>query len=386
MNITFNNTEEIGINVIHKIITQDYGWIFREKTKRDIGIDAEIETKAEGLIIQVQIKTGAGNFKILKSNPNGLTFYVNNYHYQYWTNLKSPILFIAHIPESKKTYWQVVNSNNLVKANKRWKLFIPYNQELIQACKEEILDSFLEITKPEIIFKPNHDGTAQVTSCTIDMGRPRSTDDEAFSNILQKIQEQANRYFTISQLKQKLYENPNDYKSRIAIALEYIFLTDLNNARIELSSIISHYNNLQIKEKADFSNRASLQWARYYLNSISNSNEVDAYELTKAKSAIHIKLFLLGTNTFLINLSSVKILIGQKELEMKKYTKDEFILPYEQISQTLLNNPMVKFKTSFNFEIGNNGEKPTLEKYSYSISFGIIRKDKYLEEYSTQLM
>ncbi len=68
MNDRFNNTEEIGIYESHRIITQDFGWIFPEKTKRDIGFDAEAETKLDGFIIQIQIKTGLGNFKILKKN------------------------------------------------------------------------------------------------------------------------------------------------------------------------------------------------------------------------------------------------------------------------------------------------------------------------------
>lgn len=118
MSSSFNNTEEIGINATRRILTEEFGWIVREKNKRDVGVDAEAEVRDEGLLIQIQIKTRQSHFSVLKSAKDGLTYYVDEYHFNYWTNLKAPVLFVAHIPESGKTHWQVVSNKTLTKSNK----------------------------------------------------------------------------------------------------------------------------------------------------------------------------------------------------------------------------------------------------------------------------
>lgn len=61
------------------------GWIFREQSICDIGVDALVETPIDEngkvKVFALQIKGGESNFR--KKN-NYLTFYFEDKHYYYW--------------------------------------------------------------------------------------------------------------------------------------------------------------------------------------------------------------------------------------------------------------------------------------------------------------
>ena len=62
----YNRTERSGVIETDRIVTNQFGWIFREQPIVDVGIDALIEQVEDGnptgRFLAVQIKTGAGNF------------------------------------------------------------------------------------------------------------------------------------------------------------------------------------------------------------------------------------------------------------------------------------------------------------------------------------
>ena len=132
----YNNTERLGVIETDRIVTKHLGWIFREQPVVDVGLDGLIEEVIEGnpsgKFMAVQIKSGAGNFHITKSN---LIHYVSHIHYNYWLNLEFPIILIAHIPETEKTYWQLICEDNFRKTKKKWKIEIPKTQEFNQKSK-----------------------------------------------------------------------------------------------------------------------------------------------------------------------------------------------------------------------------------------------------------
>lgn len=149
----YNNTERLGVIETDRIVTKYLGWIFREQPIVDVGIDALVEQAEEGTptgrFFAVQIKTGAGNFHI---SENKLTHYVSHIHYNYWLNLEIPIILIAHIPETEKTYWQLICENNFRKAKKRWKIEIPKKQEFSEKSKNRLTQILSSKNQKNFVF------------------------------------------------------------------------------------------------------------------------------------------------------------------------------------------------------------------------------------------
>ncbi|KAF2327830.1 DUF4365 domain-containing protein [Flavobacterium ginsenosidimutans] len=136
----FDPTERIGVNATERIITKNLGWIFREQSIADVGIDGIIEQvqngEPTGKFIAIQIKSGLGNFY---KTEKGLTYYVSNVHYNYWLNLNIPIILVAHLPNEDETYWQAITTENLKKSKKRWKIEIPLKQKLNEKSESRLV-------------------------------------------------------------------------------------------------------------------------------------------------------------------------------------------------------------------------------------------------------
>jgi hypothetical protein len=148
-----DNIERLGVIETDRIITKDIGWIFREQPIIDVGLDAIIEQSEDGnptgKFLAVQIKTGKGNFHL---SDKKITYYVSNIHYNYWLNLEIPIILIAHLPETEKTYWQQINEQNLRKTKKHWKLEIPTNQELHIKAKKRLTEMLSIKSQKSLVF------------------------------------------------------------------------------------------------------------------------------------------------------------------------------------------------------------------------------------------
>ncbi|PQJ79511.1 DUF4365 domain-containing protein [Polaribacter porphyrae] len=117
-------TERIAVHNCASIFS-DFGWIFREQSIGDFGIDAIVETQSNcspsGKLIALQIKGGNSNFYQTKSS---LIFYFSHSHYLYWKNYSLPVFLILH--DSNNTiYWQLFSKKNIKKTRTRWKLIIP---------------------------------------------------------------------------------------------------------------------------------------------------------------------------------------------------------------------------------------------------------------------
>ncbi len=150
----YDKTERLGVIETDKIVTKNIGWIFREQSIVDIGIDAIIEQSdngnPQGKFLAVQIKTGRGNFLI---SERKLTYYISHIHYNYWLNLNIPIILVAHIPETEKTFWQQINEQTLKKAKKRWKLEIPFNQEFSDKSKKRLTQILSDRSDDNTVFE-----------------------------------------------------------------------------------------------------------------------------------------------------------------------------------------------------------------------------------------
>jgi hypothetical protein len=92
------------------------GWIFREQTIADCGIDAQVEVATEQkptgrlLALQIsllalQIKSGKSFFRKKKGN---LVFHGKRKHLHYSINHSLPVVIVLHNPETNETIWRRV--------------------------------------------------------------------------------------------------------------------------------------------------------------------------------------------------------------------------------------------------------------------------------------
>ncbi|RYY02212.1 MAG: DUF4365 domain-containing protein [Gammaproteobacteria bacterium] len=126
----FNQMERNGVYAVAKAITENLGWIFRELTKPDIGIDAHIEiceyNQTTGKILALQIKSGESYFS--STAEDGVFYRGCVKHLNYWKSYSIPTLVVLHNPKNNHCYWQVVDDQYITKKQKTWTLFIPFYQ------------------------------------------------------------------------------------------------------------------------------------------------------------------------------------------------------------------------------------------------------------------
>ena len=95
----YTPTNDIGVAILSLRIPKDLGWICREITKSDVGVDATIEQVIDGKptakYISVQLKTGEGNIHI---DRNGnFVYYIDKTHYDYWLSSSIPVYWLIAI-------------------------------------------------------------------------------------------------------------------------------------------------------------------------------------------------------------------------------------------------------------------------------------------------
>ena len=126
-----NATDRIGINAVESAFL-GMGWIFREQSVSDYGIDAHAEPKIgerpTGQLIALQVKSGASYFR---ERGEDFVYYGRRRHLDYWRNHCLPVFIILHNPETGLTLWQRVEDHLVEEGKKgRWAIEIPRNNVL----------------------------------------------------------------------------------------------------------------------------------------------------------------------------------------------------------------------------------------------------------------
>lgn len=132
--------ERIGVYecaaAFHKI-----GFMFREQSIGDYGIDAIIETRGDrylsGKLIAVQIKSGDSYFREQKDNC--VIYRGDPRHYDYWLNHSLPVIIVLYSPTTGALIWECVNRKTARRCQDGWKISIPCSQT-ISASKEILYD------------------------------------------------------------------------------------------------------------------------------------------------------------------------------------------------------------------------------------------------------
>lgn len=104
-------TERIGVAKVRLIVNEELGWVFREQSEEDYGIDAQIEIRGQtyltGKLLGVQIKSGDSYFSEI--NGDKVVFRFDAKHYNYWTNLPFYTIVVLYSPSTKICIWQVID-------------------------------------------------------------------------------------------------------------------------------------------------------------------------------------------------------------------------------------------------------------------------------------
>ncbi|CAL74728.1 conserved hypothetical protein [Bradyrhizobium sp. ORS 278] len=133
-------TEREGVNAVSQIFTKELGWIFREQTIVDWGIDAQVETATEdkptGRLLALQIKSGKSFFRKRSEN---YVYYGEERHLRYWRGHSLPVVIILHHPETGLTLWQRVDEGHIrFHRAGRWSIEIPPDHVLNAAAAERL--------------------------------------------------------------------------------------------------------------------------------------------------------------------------------------------------------------------------------------------------------
>lgn len=125
------STDRIGVQTVGLLFGK-HGYIFREQSTVDCGIDAQIElvsgNNASGKLIAVQIKSGSSWFK--EKNDIGYVYRGKREHLEYWLNHSQPVIIVLCDIESNLVYWQAISKHIVEYTPKGWKVTVPYQQQI----------------------------------------------------------------------------------------------------------------------------------------------------------------------------------------------------------------------------------------------------------------
>lgn len=135
-------TGEIGVNMVAKIATDDFGWIFKRNPQEyDFGVDGQFEIVTDngsvtGQIAAVQIKCGQSFFS--EKNKWGYVYRGKNKHFNYLSSYPTIVLIVLCDQSTGECYWAEFNPEKTVGTPKGWKITIPFENKL-SISKDHIL-------------------------------------------------------------------------------------------------------------------------------------------------------------------------------------------------------------------------------------------------------
>ena len=191
------NTDDIGVALLNLCISENLGWICRNTSHSDVGIDATIEQVIDGnptaKFISVQLKTGMGNVYI--DNNNNFTYYIDNTHYEYWLSSSIPVILAICDPNKKIIYWELIKKHNISRTNKQFKITIPQTHQLNKNSLSE-LNTIIDTYQSDFVLP--------------DFDNEDLTDIHYWEELLNNCAETlSNSRITINQLDEK-YKNHNE--------------------------------------------------------------------------------------------------------------------------------------------------------------------------------
>ncbi|QKV80647.1 DUF4365 domain-containing protein [Amycolatopsis sp. Hca4] len=126
-----------GLGVFQRAVSRDLGWIFREQTVVDQGIDGHVEIADEdgrgtGRLVAVQIKSGSSHFRRVKG---GWAFYYDETKRRLWLGHALPVMVVFIDLETDAIYWQRIHPSVERRTGKRYAVTVPDHQALSTATE-----------------------------------------------------------------------------------------------------------------------------------------------------------------------------------------------------------------------------------------------------------
>lgn len=141
-------TERLGVSTLDHFFSE-HGWLFREQTTHDYGIDAHVEIAEKhgptGKLIALQIKSGSSFFK--EETAESYVFRTDSRHVAYWVDHSMPVVLVLYNPETKTAHWSQVNRESAQSTGKQWKIEVPKADMFANA--EQTLKALESLTQPE---------------------------------------------------------------------------------------------------------------------------------------------------------------------------------------------------------------------------------------------
>jgi hypothetical protein len=141
-------TERLGVAALSYFFAER-GWLFREQSTQDYGIDAHAEIvvgqRPTGKLIAFQIKTGASFFQ--ERAGDDFVFRTDDKHIGYWIGHSMPVVLALYNPDTKQTCLQYVSRESVESTGKGWKIVVPGHDAL--ASPEHALKWLASLTQPE---------------------------------------------------------------------------------------------------------------------------------------------------------------------------------------------------------------------------------------------
>ncbi|GGI20454.1 DUF4365 domain-containing protein [Oxalicibacterium faecigallinarum] len=119
-------TERLGVSALDHFFSEQ-GWLFREQSTHDYGIDAHIEIveneRPTGKLIALQIKSGTSFFK--EETADSYVFRTDDKHVAYWVGHSMPVVLVLYNPDTKTAHWQQITRKLVKNTGKKWKIKVP---------------------------------------------------------------------------------------------------------------------------------------------------------------------------------------------------------------------------------------------------------------------
>ena len=147
----YTATNDIGVAILNLRIPKDLGWICRDITKSDVGIDAIVEQVINGnptaKYISVQLKTGEGNVYVDKDG--NYIYYIDKTHYDYWLSSSIPVILAYCNPDDETIYWELLKKRNIRRTKENHYKIKISNAHLLNKDSIEELNGIIDTYQTE---------------------------------------------------------------------------------------------------------------------------------------------------------------------------------------------------------------------------------------------
>lgn len=115
----YSPTNSVGINILTRFVN-DIGWIPREVTSNDMGIDMYMEQVIDGnptaRYIAVQLKTGYGNVSVSRRTGSFTVKNISEADKKYWDLSSCPVIVVFCDPDTSELYWTLYRQDSCRKS------------------------------------------------------------------------------------------------------------------------------------------------------------------------------------------------------------------------------------------------------------------------------